>query len=105
MTSRCLTALEVFLADVLQHDLVERQIGHETFELGVFVPELLQLARLAGLEIAVLLFPAIEALLGNADLPTEIPNGDPVAVCCSTAVICSTENRFLFTARLLARWA
>jgi hypothetical protein len=78
MTSRCLTGFRIFWDDVLQHDLVERQIGHEAFELGVFVAELLQLAGLTGLEIAVLLLPAIEALLGNADLSTEIPDGHPL---------------------------
>ena len=40
----------------------------------VFIPELLELAGLTWL--AVLLLPPIEALLGNADLATEIPDGD-----------------------------
>jgi len=39
-----LTGFRTFLNDVLEHDRVERQVGDEPFELGVFVAELLQLA-------------------------------------------------------------
>jgi RHS repeat-associated protein len=63
------------LNDVLQHDLIERQVGDEPFQLRVFVPQLLQLPRLAGQHPAVLFLPAIERLLGHTDLATDIADG------------------------------
>jgi hypothetical protein len=63
------------LNDVLQHDLVERQVGDEAFQLGVFVTQLLELPRLAGQHAAVRLLPAIKRLLGNPDLPAHVADG------------------------------
>jgi RNA-directed DNA polymerase len=46
---------------------------------------------------AVHLLPTIEGLLGDAGLAYRRP--DPPSACFKIAVICSTEKRFLFTAR------
>ena len=67
--------LELLLNDILEHDLVERKVRDEAFQLGVFVPQLLQLARFAGLQASVHLLPTIETLLGDPDLATQIPDG------------------------------
>jgi len=44
MTSRCLTGFRTFWNDVLEHDLVERQVSDEALQLPVFVAEPLKLA-------------------------------------------------------------
>ena len=61
-----------FLRYVLEHDLVERQVGDEPFQLGVFVAQLLQLAGFTGQHPAVDLLPAVERLLGDPDLATDV---------------------------------
>ncbi len=61
--------------DVLQHHLVERQVGDEALEFGIFVAQLLQLAGFAGRHPAVDLLPAIEGLLGDPDLAADVPDG------------------------------
>jgi hypothetical protein len=88
------------LDHVLEHDLVERQVRDQPLQLGDFVTELLQLAGLTGLQTAVDVLPAVEALLRDARPAQRSPTGTPWAACCNTAVICSTEKRF-FTALLL----
>lgn len=62
-------------------------------------------AGLARQHAAAGLFPAIERLLEIPVCRHTSPTGIPLSTCCSTAVICSTETRFFFTARLLARRA
>ena len=60
--------------DVLKHDLVERQVGHETLQLGVLVPELLQLPGLGRLHAAVDLLPPVVALLRDPVLAAQLSN-------------------------------
>jgi hypothetical protein len=62
------------LNNVLQHDLVERQVGDEAFQFGILLTELLQLARFARRHPAVHLLPAVVRLLRDPDLATDIPD-------------------------------
>ena len=54
--------------------LVEREIRHQSFESGVLLFHLAQPTEFAHAEVRVLLFPGVEGLLGNAQLPTDIAN-------------------------------
>ena len=55
--------------------LVEREVGHQTFEPGVLLFHLPPPTQFAHTEVCVLLFSGVEGLLGNVELPTDIPNG------------------------------
>ncbi len=55
--------------------LVEGEIGHEPFEPGVLFFHLPQPTQFAHTEVCILLFPGVEGLLGDAELPTDIPDG------------------------------
>jgi len=64
------------LEHILQHDLVERQVRHQALQLRVFVAQLLQLTGFTGQHSAVDLLPAVERLLGDPDLATDISHRD-----------------------------
>jgi hypothetical protein len=55
--------------------LVEGEIGHQPFEPGVLLFHLPQSTQFAHAEVGVLLFPGVEGLLSDAELPTDIPDG------------------------------
>jgi hypothetical protein len=63
---------ELFLNDILEHDLVQGQVRDEAFQLGVFVAELLQLAGFTGRHPAIDSLPAVERLLRDPDLATDV---------------------------------
>ena len=55
----------LFAQYVLQHHLVERQVGRQALQLGVFLAHLPQLARVIRLHAPVGLLPPVERLLGD----------------------------------------
>ncbi len=63
---------EVFLGQLLQHRLVERSIGEQSFQAGVFLFQLLEALGIAGLHRAIELLPAVVRrcpyLQGSADV-------------------------------------
>ena len=76
MTSRCLTALELVLNDVLQNDLVERQVGDQAPQVPILLAELLQLAGFTRRHPAIDLLLAVGCLLGDRDLATDVQGLD-----------------------------
>lgn len=76
MTSSRLTAgFSLFLKDVLQDPLVERQIRDELLELFVFVLELTNAAQLGDAHALVDALPVIEGRLGHAELAANFLDG------------------------------
>jgi hypothetical protein len=64
------------LNDVLEHHLIERQIGEEALQLGILVPQPLQFASLTGRHGAVDLLPAVVGLLRDPDLAIDVADRD-----------------------------
>ncbi len=62
-------ALEFFCEQVLQHQLVEAEIGHQLLQLSVLFLQLLQPPDLSDPHPGVLLLPPVEGLLADAHLP------------------------------------
>src|SRR5262252_10940071 len=62
----------VFSQRLRQHVLVEREIGDQTLQSGVFVLELPQAAELAHAQMRVLLLPRIERGLADPQLPAHV---------------------------------
>jgi len=63
------------LGDILQDLLLERQIGDQPFQPGVLPLELLEPLSLLDLEAAILVAPAIVALLGDLGLFARLADG------------------------------
>ncbi len=91
-------ALPFFSDDILQHRLIQRQLGHQTLELGVLVLELLQPSRLAGLQAAIDPLPAIKRVLRDPHPAAELGARNAEFVLLQYRKVCSTLNRFRFTA-------
>lgn len=53
--------------------LVEREVRHQPFQSAVFFLQLPEPAECTHAEVGILLLPGIEGLLGDAELPTDIP--------------------------------
>lgn len=70
-SSRSRADLKVFFEHLLQHVLVERQVGHQLFELRVFLLQLPQPAQLGRAQPAKLLLPVIKGRLADAHLPAD----------------------------------
>jgi len=70
--SRLPGGLTTFFKNVLQHNLVERQIGHQALQLRVLLLQLRQLPGLAGFKPPIDLLPAIEGLFRDADLADQV---------------------------------
>jgi hypothetical protein len=62
----------IFLEEVLQHCLLQRQVRHQALELKVLFPQILQFTRLRARRAAILPFSAIEALLRDPVLTQQI---------------------------------
>jgi hypothetical protein len=86
------------LNDVLEHDLVEGQVGDEAFELRVFVAELLQLAGFTRGHPAIDLLPAVVGLLGDPHLATDITDRDAARGLLQDRGDLLDGKRFFFTA-------
>jgi len=61
-----------FFEHVLQHLLVQRQIGDQPLELLVLVLEFFEPAQLGDAHSPVLLLPAVEGLLGDLKLTADL---------------------------------
>jgi hypothetical protein len=91
-------ALQFFCQHVLEHGLVQRQLGNQPLQPRILFLELFALPDLIRLQPLVLFLPAIQRLLGDPTWRISSATGTPTSACFSTATICSTEKRFLFTA-------
>ena len=56
----------------MENRLVQAQIGHQAFELAIFLSQLAQLAELTDSEGAEAFLPPVEALLADAELATDL---------------------------------
>src|SRR5689334_13543527 len=83
---------------MLQHRLVQAQIRHRAFELGVLLLELLQPADLDHTPPGELRLPAIERGLRHPQLAADFLDANPVSAWRSAKAICSSEYRFRFMA-------
>ena len=63
---------EVSRGHLFENRVVERLVGHEFLQAGIFALELLQPLRLVQAETAVLLPPAVVRLLADAELLTDL---------------------------------
>ena len=59
----------------MEDRLVEREIGHEAFELAILVPQLPQFAELGDAQRAEALLPSVERLLADAELAADLADG------------------------------
>ena len=73
-SSRRRAGLRLFSQGLRQHMLVEGEIGHQPFESDVLLFQLPKSTEFTHAEVGILLFPCVEGLLGDAELPTDIPN-------------------------------
>src|SRR5215831_14768036 len=62
----------VFSQRLRQHVFVEREVGDQTLQSGVFVLELPQAAELAHAQMRVLLLPGVERGLADPQLPAHV---------------------------------
>jgi len=74
---RFIAGRPTFFSDVLQDRLVQAELRDQLLEPRVLLLQLLELAHLVGLHPRVLLLPAIERLLRNADLPNQVGHRHP----------------------------
>jgi hypothetical protein len=86
----------VFCRDVLEHLLVEAQVGDELLGLLVLLLELPQAPQLGGTEVAVLLLPAEECGLADPQLAADILDGKAASTCLRVKTICSVVNLDFF---------
>jgi hypothetical protein len=70
-------ASSVFLDHLSENVLVERQIGHETLQTRVVLPQLAHFAHTADTQAAELLALVVEARLAHAQLSTNIGATNP----------------------------
>src|SRR5258706_16370798 len=62
----------MYKVELLQHMLIQRQIGDELLELAVLILELAQPSQLGHSHSGEFLLPAIKGLLTDAELPTDL---------------------------------
>ena len=74
--------------------MIQRQVRHQAFQLGVLVLQLFELPNLFRFQSRIPLLPPVERLLSNSEVADEVGDGVPISACLSTATICSTLNRF-----------
>ena len=65
-------ALPFFCDHLLQHRLVEAEVGNEPFELRVFFAQLPQLANLGRSHRAEFLLPSVKRSLGDPELADDL---------------------------------
>src|SRR4029453_12083667 len=70
-------AAPLFCRDVLQDHLVKAQVGDQLLQPCVLLLQLLELTGLIGLQACILLLPAVEGLLADADLADELRHRHP----------------------------
>ncbi len=56
---------------------IKREVCHQPFEPGVLLFQLAQPAEFAHAQVRVFLFPGVEGLFGDPELPTDISNRGP----------------------------
>src|SRR5262249_56709540 len=62
----------IFFVALMQDGLVKAQIGDQTFELAIFLPQLPQLTELADAQCPKAFLPAVERLLTHAELAADL---------------------------------
>ena len=65
-------ASELFSDNLLQDLAIERQVGDDRLQLGVFVAQRAELAELLQSEPSELLFPAVERVFADAEAATDL---------------------------------
>jgi hypothetical protein len=69
--------LELSSHDLLQHMAIWREIGHQPFELRVFLAELPEFPQFTEAQPRILAFPHVERLLADAHIATDFRNRRP----------------------------
>jgi len=72
--SRFTRGLRIVFKYLLPHLLAQTQIGHQLFQMGVFLLKLAKAAKFTYAQTAELLFPVEKGSLRNAQLPTDLLN-------------------------------
>ena len=72
--SRRLAVVRSFFDDFLEDVPIERQIGHQSLQSGVLVPQLPELTNLEKPQVAIALLPDVEGRLADPHLPTHVPH-------------------------------
>lgn len=63
--------------NVLQHDLIQRQIGHQALRLRILFLQLLQLSCLPWLKLSIDVLPSVERPFRNSDIRDELGHQRP----------------------------
>src|SRR5262249_48781274 len=71
----CASGSPFFSEQILEHHLVEREVGHEALELRVFLFELPQVPHLADAHAGVFALPDVDGLLADAQTPCDVRHG------------------------------
>lgn len=85
-------ASELSRDDILQHRLVQAEIGHQPLELGILFLELAQPLHLRRHQTRVLVAPVVVGRLADPCLPAHLADRVPSSACFSTKAICASEN-------------
>jgi hypothetical protein len=64
------------LNDILEHDLVQGQIGDDALQPRILLAQLLELRSFTVEHRAIRLLSSVERLLGDPDLAADVANGD-----------------------------
>jgi len=81
---------------MLQHLLVQAQIGHNLFQFDIFILQLLQLPKLIDTQTAVLLLPIIERSFAYPICRQISAILTPFSPCLTAKTICASVNFVLF---------
>jgi len=68
-------AVQLFSHDLRQHMVIEREIRHQAFQLGILITELPQFAQFTEAQPRILALLQVKRLLANADLPAHVHPG------------------------------
>jgi len=82
-------ASQLFSHDLLQEVPIERQVGHDLLQLGIFVAQRSELTQLLQAEIRELFLPAVERLLADPEAPTDPVTFSPPSTWCRAWMISS----------------
>ena len=89
-------ASALFCQHVLQHRLVEAQIGNQPLQPQIFLFQLPYMLQLRRRNAAVFFTPCIESGIRNAQLATDAGTDVPSSACFRAKTICSSVNRGFF---------
>jgi hypothetical protein len=90
-----------FSEHILQHRLIQAQIGDQLLQPAVLLLELLHLTGLIGLYPHELFLPWVEGRFADPTFRITSTSGTPSSACFSTATISPIEKRFFFMQNLL----